>query len=173
MIHFLGMTMYHFLSAMVDGPGYLPLGWKPKEVLKLCQIFYYLNKNMYCICLIIIWIRIFIVFVIRSPFREIQKSGTSYCSGVPSVLATRHQELTIAENVEGWKYKILLSYYNLHNTRCVQKMDHHCPWINNCVGHFNHGHFSTFLISAVLGWAVFRISNRFIVLHEWKNDTTN
>ena len=47
---FLGMTMYHFLSAMVDGPGYLPLGWKPKEVLKLCQIFYYLNKNMYCIC---------------------------------------------------------------------------------------------------------------------------
>ena len=27
-----GMTMYHFLSAMVDGPGYLPLGWKPKEV---------------------------------------------------------------------------------------------------------------------------------------------
>ena len=24
--------MYHFLSAMVDGPGYLPLGWKPKEV---------------------------------------------------------------------------------------------------------------------------------------------
>ena len=31
--------MYHFLSAMVDGPGYLPLRWKPKEVLKLYQIF--------------------------------------------------------------------------------------------------------------------------------------
>lgn len=29
------MTMFHFLSAMVDGPGYLPLGWKPNEVLKL------------------------------------------------------------------------------------------------------------------------------------------
>lgn len=27
--------MFHFLSAMVDGPGYLPLGWKPNEVLKL------------------------------------------------------------------------------------------------------------------------------------------
>ena len=137
------------------------------------RFFNYLNKNMYYIGLIIIWIRIFIVFVIRSPFREIQKSGTSYCSGVPSVLATRHQELTIAENVEGWKYKILFSHYDLHNTRCVQKMDHHCPWINNCVGHFNHGHFSTFLISAVLGWAVFRISNMFITPHECKNDTTN
>ena len=33
------------------------------------------------------------------------------------------------------------------------KMDHHCPWINNCVGHFNHGHFVGFLASAVLGCA--------------------
>ena len=36
-LYFLGMTMYHFLSAMVDGPGYLTLGWKPKEVLMLYQ----------------------------------------------------------------------------------------------------------------------------------------
>ena len=33
------------------------------------------------------------------------------------------------------------------------KMDHHCPWINNCVGHFNHGHFVGFLTFAVLGCA--------------------
>lgn len=40
---------------------------------------------------------------------------------------------------------------HLHSFRCVMKMDHHCPWINNCCGHLNHAYFTSFLLLAPLG----------------------
>ena len=30
--------------------------------------------------------------------------------------------------------------------RCVERFDHHCPWINNCVGVNNHNSFLVFIV---------------------------
>lgn len=34
--------------------------------------------------------------------------------------------------------------------RCVLNMDHHCPWINNCVGFWNRKYFLLLLIYVLL-----------------------
>lgn len=33
--------------------------------------------------------------------------------------------------------------------RCVERFDHHCPWINNCVGIKNHGIFYAYILMTI------------------------
>jgi len=103
-----GLTTFHFMCAMCDGPGYLPLGWSPASSSADCS-----------------W--------------ETQLQWCVTCKG----------------------YKAPRAHHCRKCGRCVLKMDHHCPWINNCVGHYNHGHFAAFLASAVSGCSLACVSLSF------------
>ncbi|KAG8435430.1 hypothetical protein GDO86_013386 [Hymenochirus boettgeri] len=45
-------------------------------------------------------------------------------------------------------------------SRCILKMDHHCPWLNNCVGHYNHRYFFSFCLFMTMGCIYCSISSR-------------
>ncbi|KAJ7954520.1 S-acyltransferase [Quillaja saponaria] len=50
---------------------------------------------------------------------------------------------------------------------CVMDMDHHCPFIGNCVGAANHRHFVCFLTSAVISTVYVSIMSAHAGLHIW------
>jgi len=41
---------------------------------------------------------------------------------------------------------------------CVLRMDHHCPWINNCVGHYNQRYFLLMIFYVLFGTVFFVLS---------------
>lgn len=49
------------------------------------------------------------------------------------------------------EYKPLRAHHCSICGICVLKMDHHCPWINNCVGQNNLRYFILFLTHTILG----------------------
>ncbi|KAH8390361.1 hypothetical protein KR200_012023 [Drosophila serrata] len=56
--------------------------------------------------------------------------------------------------------------------RCIRKMDHHCPWVNNCVGENNQKYFVlfTFYIASISVHTLFLVLTQFAecVKNDWR-----
>ena len=86
---------------------------------------------------------------------------------IPKLSSRNQQRKVIEELFSLWKFddenfcvqcmvrKPLRSKHCRRCRRCVAKHDHHCPWINNCVGNNNIRHFFIYIISLEFGIAFF------------------
>ena len=58
-------------------------------------------------------------------------------------------------------FKAPRSHHCRRTNKCVLKMDHYCPWIGTCVGHYNHAFFIRFLFFVPITciWAIYIIAS--------------
>ncbi|KGO64996.1 Zinc finger, DHHC-type, palmitoyltransferase [Penicillium italicum] len=86
---------------------------------------------------------------------------------VPKVSSRNQQREIVKELFQQWKFdeenfcipcmtrKPLRSRHCRRCGRCVAKHDHHCPWIDNCVGTNNLRHFVLYIVSLEAGIILF------------------
>lgn len=62
-------------------------------------------------------------------------------------------------------FKPMRAHFDREIQRCVVKMDHHCPWVNNCIGIANQKLFILFVAYVAIGsfYALLLVLGRYVV----------
>lgn len=85
----------------------------------------------------------FVTVNLKNPGYIHKEPGTTYLN-----LYSKHDIANIC--AECSVYRKPRARHCMCCNRCVEKFDHHCPWINNCIGAKNLGVFYGFLISMLV-----------------------
>ncbi|GMM32815.1 palmitoyltransferase [Saccharomycopsis crataegensis] len=54
---------------------------------------------------------------------------------------------------------------------CVANLDHHCIWLNNCVGSRNYSYFFSFVLMAFLSTVYLNVCSYYFIFHHHSNST--
>jgi len=100
--------------------------------------------------IVILWIPV-IVLLLISFFRTVLTSSAVNDNPTPNAM----DHFTCPRCRKCLALKPVRAHHCAICQKCVLKMDHHCPWVGNCVGLYNYKFFCLFIFYAEIGCWIF------------------
>jgi len=87
--------------------------------------------------------------------RQVENERQDHVDDVDNDFAGNQTELSSMGRVricdKCWVRKPDRAHHSRQLNCCVLRMDHFCPWFNNCIGYYNHKYFFAFLLWVSIG----------------------
>jgi len=112
----------------------------------------YSSEPTRCILIIMFWIPTIILLLI-SYFRTVFTSSAVEDHPPPVYM----DKLSCPRCWKCSSLKPVRAHHCSICRKCILKMDHHCPWVANCVGFYNYKFFCLFIFYAEIGCIIFLI----------------
>jgi hypothetical protein len=159
-ISFISLVAYVFFKDILPyWVDYTPNNFKFFTKFILTMIFLLLLINVFCNYMLAVLVRPGCVPDLKNS-KFFQENDPYYMNPYIPELDISHLKKQVKQNDKKEKLKLCKTCNEIKPLRthhcavcgyCVFKMDHHCPWINNCVGQNNQRYFVLFLLHTLIG----------------------